>query len=195
MILFETIKPKLFEILTTEPAFSTGVYRDEWASCLKEKKVFENSPSQGANSILRGKRGARVRRLSSACMVCTGAVPLAQLAEGHACAEGTLGRTLAAPWPESWSLELQVVSLQIVDISLTLLCCVPNPDARSRFLLLFQAPTSHVWALLLLCLSSAFHPQDQPQMPPFVAVPGRLSSSTLRGRVSVLVCSHLTPLH
>ena len=38
MILFETIKPKLFEILTTEPAFSTGVYRDEWASCLKEKK-------------------------------------------------------------------------------------------------------------------------------------------------------------
>lgn len=38
MILFETIKPELFAILTTEPAFSTGVYRDEWASCLKGKK-------------------------------------------------------------------------------------------------------------------------------------------------------------
>lgn len=64
MILFETIKPKLFEILTTEPAFSTGVYRDEWASCLKEKKkkkkIFENSPSKGDNFILQGKRGARV---------------------------------------------------------------------------------------------------------------------------------------
>lgn len=43
MILFETIKPKLFEILTTEPAFSTGVYRDEWASCLKEKKKKKKS--------------------------------------------------------------------------------------------------------------------------------------------------------
>lgn len=41
MILFGTIKPELFEILTTEPAFSTGVYRDEWASCLKGEKSLK----------------------------------------------------------------------------------------------------------------------------------------------------------
>lgn len=85
-------------------------------------------------------------------MVCSRAVavPFAKDAEGHACPEGTLRCTLAAPWHESWNLKLQVVSLQIMDISLAPLCCVLNPDARSRFLVLFQAPTS-CRALLLPC--------------------------------------------
>lgn len=43
MILFETIKAELFEIFTTEPAFSTSVYRDEWASCLKGRKKKKKS--------------------------------------------------------------------------------------------------------------------------------------------------------
>lgn len=66
--MFETIKPELFAILTTEPAFSTGVYRDEWASCLKgEKKIFENSPRKGDNFILEGKSVGHVC-VCSACV-------------------------------------------------------------------------------------------------------------------------------
>lgn len=69
MILFETIKPELFAILTTEPAFSTGVYRDEWASCLKgKKKIFENSPRKGDNFILEGKSVGH----ACVCRVCGG---------------------------------------------------------------------------------------------------------------------------
>lgn len=98
----------------------------------------------------------------------------AKHADGHPRAEGTLGRMLTAPWCETWSLKSQVVSLQIADGSLALICCILNSNAKSCFLLLFQALTSCVWALLL---SPAFHPQYQLQMPPFIAVPSQLSSS------------------
>lgn len=89
MILFETIKPKLFEILPTEPAFSTGVYRDEWASCLKEKKIFENSPSEGGSFILQGERSAR-----GVCGVCARVCVVCKADGGHM--EGT-----QVPWAHS----------------------------------------------------------------------------------------------
>lgn len=79
--MFGTIKPELFEILTTEPAFSTGVYRDEWASCLKgkKKKIFENSPREGDNFMLQGKR-VHVLGLGRVWM------GWAQHSAGHTCA-------------------------------------------------------------------------------------------------------------
>lgn len=47
-------------------------------------------------------------------------------------------RAPTAPWRESWCLQLQVVPLQITGLSLALLCCILNPDAKRCFLLLYQ---------------------------------------------------------
>lgn len=101
----------------------------------------------------------------------------AKHADGPPRAEGTLGRTLTAPWCETWSLKLQVVSLQIADGSLALICRILNSNAKSCFLLLFQALTS----VCRLCSSvvpfSCISPPIPASSAPFIAVPSQLSSS------------------
>lgn len=73
-------------------------------------------------------------------------------------------RAPTAPWRESWCLQLQVVPLQITGLSLALLCCILNPDAKRRFLLLYQARPLHGLRSCIIPLS-ACHPWYQPQLP------------------------------
>lgn len=89
MILFGTIKPELFEILTTEPAFSTGVYRDEWASCLKGEKSLKTVQVRVIISCSKGSVCT-----SWAWAGCGWAVPGA----GHSTVQGTsVPRARSAP--------------------------------------------------------------------------------------------------